>query len=80
MFFYLGQRIVDDAPLEYTLSEEEMGKSWVTVDKQLQNHTVLDLVHAKKQGKQILSDSLDVHLSHPSSSSALISLARTTSC
>jgi hypothetical protein len=25
MFFYLGQRIADDPPLEYTLSEEEMG-------------------------------------------------------
>jgi hypothetical protein len=80
LVFYLGERIADDPRLEYALSEEEMGKGWGNVDKQLENRTVLDLAHAKRQGKQIFSDGLDVSFPpHPPSlSSTLIkSLVRT---
>ena len=63
LLFYLGERIADDPPLEYTLSEKEIGKGWGNVDKQLKNRKVLDLSLAKKEGKQIFSDGLDVSLS-----------------
>lgn len=65
LLFYLGERIADDPPLEYTLSGEEMGKGWGNFDKQLKNRSVLDLSRAKKQGKQIFSDGLDVSFSPP---------------
>ena len=32
LLYYLGERIADDHPLEYTLSEEEMGMGWGNVD------------------------------------------------
>lgn len=78
LVFYLGERIADDPRLEYTLSEEEMGKGWGNVDKQLKNRAVLDLSRAKKQGKQIFSDGLDVSLIPLSFSMLIISLVRMT--
>jgi peptide methionine sulfoxide reductase MsrB len=62
LFFYLGERIEDECPLEYHLSKEEMGKGWGNFDKQLKNRTAADLSLAKKEGKQIFYDGLAVRL------------------
>jgi hypothetical protein len=61
-FYYLGQRIEDEPPMEYTL---RINRPWGNFNQQLENWELRHLGEAKRQGKKIISDGLDVSSSIP---------------
>lgn len=56
LFYYLGERIEDEPPKEYTLTDDR----WQNFEKQVEKRQQIHLASAKREGKEIICDGFKV--------------------